>query len=530
MGHPLNKPVLKQVGREAIVFLPVAALFFAGAVYVNARYDDAYIAYRYAENIANGYGPVYNIGERVEGYTCILWLLILAGVIKLGLNVARMSVALGIGFGWLTILATSWLAYQLSGDTARWRRWLPSVLLALCPLFAFSAGTGIETTLATFLVTAALGFVLYERDSFCAPVLFGLASLARPDTVLYAGVAFVYDLGVRKWKKGLLRTLPVVLLFGGQIIFRLIYYGDLFPNTYYSRLGSSMDMLVRGLWYTDSFIRFWWDGPVDATIGKVPWFVSAVELTRLLRYVPVVAIVAAGLFHKNRSRFAFILGVVLVHVLYVIRVGGDFMVGARFFIPILPALLVLTTESVVVLTEKIRVLQVRHVLRLVSVALILTVLATQVRPARAWRTMTREFNLRKMDAAQYFLEKFPPDSLIATDAIGIIGYITKMPILDVLGTVDRHIGHAKVPMGKGLPGHEKYDADYVFERNPDVIYIPLSPEGRWIILPVWKAIWNHPLLLERYEVVRDKVPYYRRKNVLLIPPSTRVATPQSQQQ
>ena len=35
--------------------------------------DDAYISFRYARNLAEGLGFVYNAGERIEGYTNFLW-------------------------------------------------------------------------------------------------------------------------------------------------------------------------------------------------------------------------------------------------------------------------------------------------------------------------------------------------------------------------------------------------------------------------------------------------------------------------
>jgi len=473
--------------REAVIFIPLAALFFALAFFLNVRHDDAYISYRYAENIANGYGPVYNVGERVEGYTCVLWILLLAAVAKAGLDVARMSVALGIGFGWLTIIATSWVAYQVSGESAaRWRRWIPSFLVAICPFFAFNAGTGMETALTTFLVTAALGFVLYERDKWCAPVLLGLASLSRPDAVLCAGAAFLYDARVRKLRKALLRTLPLIVLFGGQMVFRIVYYGDVLPNTYYAKVGFSADVLERGMRYIVRFLRAWW-------------------------YLPIPAIVAMSLFRRDRLRYGLLTAVVAIYTVYAIRVGGDFMPCFRFLLPMVPIMLVLVTESLIELTALIRQAQWRLVCRVASFALVVAVLGSQMQAAVKSRDAGRAWNLRKMAAARYFLEKLPSDSLIATDGIGIIGYITKMPILDVLGKVDRHIAHSNVPMGSGFPGHEKYDADYVFDQDPDVIFIPISGEGRFVVLPAWKSIWEHPLLHERYEVVRDRVTYYARK-------------------
>ena len=40
--------------------------------------EDAFVSFRYAQNIADGNGPVFNPGERVEGYTNFLWLVLIA--------------------------------------------------------------------------------------------------------------------------------------------------------------------------------------------------------------------------------------------------------------------------------------------------------------------------------------------------------------------------------------------------------------------------------------------------------------------
>ena len=49
--------------------------------------DDAYISWRYAENLARGLGLVWNEGEYVEGYTNFLWTVILAIPHRVGLDV-----------------------------------------------------------------------------------------------------------------------------------------------------------------------------------------------------------------------------------------------------------------------------------------------------------------------------------------------------------------------------------------------------------------------------------------------------------
>src|SRR5690606_9328035 len=59
--------------------------------------DDAFISFRYARNLAEGEGLVFNQGARVEGYTNFLWTVLLAGFIALGLDPAQVSIVLRIG-------------------------------------------------------------------------------------------------------------------------------------------------------------------------------------------------------------------------------------------------------------------------------------------------------------------------------------------------------------------------------------------------------------------------------------------------
>ena len=79
----------------------VLALASAGALWwawqLRWLCDDAYISFRYADNWARGLGPVFNAGERVEGYTNFLWTALLAGLIKLGAHPGQASLVISLG-------------------------------------------------------------------------------------------------------------------------------------------------------------------------------------------------------------------------------------------------------------------------------------------------------------------------------------------------------------------------------------------------------------------------------------------------
>ena len=76
-----------EVARRVLPWLMTAlavAFFLTEAWPLRSPLDDAFISFRYAHNLAAGHGLVYNVGERVEGFTNLLWTLLLAGGIRLG--------------------------------------------------------------------------------------------------------------------------------------------------------------------------------------------------------------------------------------------------------------------------------------------------------------------------------------------------------------------------------------------------------------------------------------------------------------
>ncbi|HMJ10771.1 MAG TPA: hypothetical protein VK524_05155, partial [Polyangiaceae bacterium] len=82
-------------------------------------FDDAFISFRYAQNLVHGRGLVFNVGERVEGYTNFLWVLVLAGAGRLGFDIVRCATVLGIVFGAAAVVATERLSRQLAPNAAR---------------------------------------------------------------------------------------------------------------------------------------------------------------------------------------------------------------------------------------------------------------------------------------------------------------------------------------------------------------------------------------------------------------------------
>src|SRR5437773_1541112 len=91
--------------------LPLALVLLTAAhatAFWHLTIDDAFISFRYARNLVQGYGLVFNPGEYVEGYTNFLWTLLMAGVVALGNDPEIVSKLLGLLSNGATVLLVWW--------------------------------------------------------------------------------------------------------------------------------------------------------------------------------------------------------------------------------------------------------------------------------------------------------------------------------------------------------------------------------------------------------------------------------------
>ncbi|HEX2876620.1 MAG TPA: hypothetical protein VHP33_35460, partial [Polyangiaceae bacterium] len=228
--------------------------------------DDAYISYRYAKNLIEGHGLVYNLGERVEGYTNLLWTLWSA--VGLALQIAPdtwSNIWSLLAYGSVLLLLLS-LHLELRRSLAVTRYTLPVACLAValhreCQIYATG---GLETS--AFTATAFIGYVVLARGLISGQarpvlcgVLFGLSSMLRPDGVVFAAVAGASLLVVKPVKPRVVvaYALTVLAFWGGTTAFRWLYYGEYFPNTYYAK-SAYLAWHAQGLRYLRTYLTQYW--------------------------------------------------------------------------------------------------------------------------------------------------------------------------------------------------------------------------------------------------------------------------------
>src|SRR5256714_11236242 len=125
---------LSSILRRYWPVLVATAVLVPHALYFDFVSDDAYISFRYARNLAEHGQLVFNLGERVEGYTNFLWTVLLAGLYKLGLAPESTSRVLGTAFGAATFVTCAYLSRAIRrGEDWQWWDALPALFLAGVP-------------------------------------------------------------------------------------------------------------------------------------------------------------------------------------------------------------------------------------------------------------------------------------------------------------------------------------------------------------------------------------------------------------
>ena len=184
-GHRYNPPVRLNRWIAPEVLIPLVAVL-ARVIPGPRVIDDAFITFRYARNVLSGNGLVYNPGEPVFGITTPLFVavIVLLAITTGGAQAPFPWLALGVSA--TADAATCWLLIQIGEQLGHRRAGLLAALLwALSPMSVTFAIGGMETSLFILLLAATLYFHLNRQPTRAAGAA-SLAILARPDGALMA--------------------------------------------------------------------------------------------------------------------------------------------------------------------------------------------------------------------------------------------------------------------------------------------------------------------------------------------------------
>lgn len=425
--------------------------------------EDAYISFRYARNWATGNGLVYNVNDRVEGYSNFGWVALTALTLKLGLEPVEAMKRIGLTLGLLTIV----LAFLGTCRRNHWSGLIAPFWLACSSAYALWSVAGLETPLFTALVTAAWVSALRvqsHRGLVLSGSFFGLAGLTRPEAPFFVGCYAAGILAADRSRPGLKRALLLgavfLVWFTPYLLFRYWYYEDLLPNTYYVK---SVRFLGSGATY------LWRSLPVT---GVIP-----------LLFIPLAII---------KRRNAHILGLTLTVVggaLYVLYQGGDWMPMARFLVPLLPAVVLLGSEG---LAELAVLMRPRLSSTKTGAILIMLILIASVIGVRSARRNILRWEIKLHDdwraIGTWFQQNTPPETTLATGLGGIIPYYADRTNYDNGGLTNKAI--AQMIRQSATLEEERVAVDlFIMSLEPDYYLIPN-------IIQLWPEPLTNPETLD----------------------------------
>jgi hypothetical protein len=219
--------------RSGAIVLALAAVRCAVALGLGFRpFDDTFITFRYALNLARGYGFVYNAGERVLGTTTPLWTLLLAGFRSLGAAIP----AVAFGAALLADSLSALLILRLLGRLGFPRRVALGAAVLFLALFddLSIARSGMEESLFVLLVLAALAAVTEGRLAL-AGLAAGLTCLTRPEGLVLLPVLLAA--GLLQWRRPPARrdvlqgALTLGITLGAWALFATLYFGSVVPQS-----------------------------------------------------------------------------------------------------------------------------------------------------------------------------------------------------------------------------------------------------------------------------------------------------------
>jgi arabinofuranosyltransferase len=293
--------------RFGVPLLLVVLVLCGAFTFINYTTDDPFITFRYADNIVAGEGPVYNPGERVEGYSNPTWLLLMTAASALlpdDRPLAMLWVAKFLG----VVLTVCMVLVVYAAE----RRALPdrlpvaSLFLAANPCLWVWSVSGLEAPLCAFLIATVLYDEVVKGGTLTGATAIGLLAVSRPEMPLLLIVYLAYrwvETKAPPWRNSaafLLAVAPFLAYFG----FRVWFFLDIFPNTYYAKAASHD--------WAGGFGYLWQ------------------SLRQFHMYWTMLPLLVIGLVTRRGPGRNLALVFLVAYTLFIVASGGDWMPAARF--------------------------------------------------------------------------------------------------------------------------------------------------------------------------------------------------------
>jgi hypothetical protein len=270
-------------------------------------------------------------------------------------------------------------------------------------------------------------------------IIGGIISLTRPEAIMYALTIPLIKFYEKKYIKAIKILSTISIIFTSYVIFRWIYYGQLFANTTLNKIHPNITFMKNGLSYLYNF-------NAESAFIILP-----------------LALIGFILNKKNHPLLFIPFIFILLQIIFLMVSGGDFMYGYRFTIPIVPALIILISSFIDYFYFKLS----KILLFIISIFIILIISIAQFTnlPSKTikWTNITQRDSIH-FEIAKYLnneLKITSKDTILLSEA-GIIPFYVKTRIIDYLGLVSNV---------RSVYKNSQLNLEYIFKNNPNFVIL-----------------------------------------------------------
>jgi len=460
-----NKKIYIVLGFLALSFILI--LYGGTQGLFRNQYDDSYITYRYAINLASGEGFVFNQNEKADAASSFLYTVILALLYRIGItNLEFVATVLGL----LAVLGITFFVYESVSYFTRNK--ILSFLLSLLTAFhGFISGwsiSGMETVLFTFFVTGFVYFYYFtdKRRYILSTLFLSAVILTRIEGVILVFAWFVNEIySLYKYNH-----------FRSRFYISLVVLGLLFIGLYGWKY-----------WYYGSFIS----NAVD--FKKIATYYQPNVIHLLLAWGGTsLLIVLCALFSVSKISLKKYWSLLLYLFLSIITFAvGPHSDGARYSIHIFPIIVVLAGRGFMDLPSKVNILSLevpaKHIILMAII--FQTILSAFVLRYYMNRLMAGQMCRREI--GKYLSENLSKYDYILASDVGMISYIaSNIEIIDIAGLTSKDV----------LKSYKKKETidQIILEKKPRVIADTFAfVNGEYI----------HPILQNKTEYIEGMMVY-----------------------
>ncbi|HXT37451.1 MAG TPA: hypothetical protein VN837_17900 [Chloroflexota bacterium] len=404
---------------------------------------------------------MFNAGEHVEGYSNLLWTLLLAIPLRLHISVDTFAILVGAFFGILAV-HDSWRVCRQIGVGFWWSA-AAIVPLALNPDYWLSVTNGLEGGLFSFLLMRTVYLVVSRRRLAMAGLCGGLLFMTRPEGLLVIPLCAIYLSAPERidarttWmpnpRKVLLLLLPWLSVVACVTLWRLLYYEAWLPNTVTAKAPPHhwsvyLANIQAGIQYWETFLQ-----------AAMPFVLGALAAVALGWRRPVVFLCLA---------------LVAIEVPTVLVNGGDWMPHFRLIIVFLPLLAVLLGVALEELARQPRHFPLLWLVLVWSVRAILLVEVLAALPYHGWNQAPR-FQIGETEPCYQDIARAILPRMNATDRTSseVLGEFSTILIAnyshDLQGLTDSYVAHHGTTYN---PRFGTADFPYTYQKiRPEIIVV-----------------------------------------------------------